>query len=140
LPIAHLPLLQRDDFRLLDRKETESRSALLGDHFDKVKSCRQESTASFAWAARTGSDKQLRALLVYHCSMVEGREGSYPSRSWQFLVYDESGRARVVADRTSASTYRWEAQGGAEKIVGGAHVVNQVRDVFVANPEVAQGK
>lgn len=138
LPIDHMSLMRREDFRILERKEAETKEVLLDGDIDKVKACRREEPTTYAWAARTGADKRVQALLVYRCKMIEGREGSYPGRTWQLLVYDDAGRLRVTANRAAAATYRWEAQGATERVSGGSFVVSSVRTEFTANPEVAQ--
>lgn len=139
LPLEHKPLLERSGYRLLEMKEAQPISALLGDNFGKLKECQRDEPKTFTFASRQGADKAVRALLVVTCGLTEGREGEYPSRTEQLLVYGDDGRLRLTANRYLATSYRWEGDAAAPRIAGGSFTTPMSVGTWKAAVQVAKG-
>ena len=91
--------------------------------------CHHDETTTFAWALRDaapagpggvggggGTTGPLRALLLVACGLVEGREGPFPTRRAQLLVYGTDGRLEVVADEDEAAVLDWSQGANGPKL------------------------
>jgi hypothetical protein len=77
----------------------------------KPAQCHTRDGATFAWAVRDtvvdGTIGPLRALLLFRCGLVEGREGSYTAGRPQLLVYGQGRQLELTAGTEDVALLEW---------------------------------